>query len=614
MPCARIEDYGLIGDCETAALVGNDGAIDWLCWPRFDSDACFAALIGDADNGRWKIAPQSPARIERRYRGNTLILETTFVCAEGSVRLVDFMPPRGERSDIVRLVVGVQGRVRMRMDLALRFGYGANAPWVTRLDDGTLRAIAGPDMVVLRTPTAIRGEQLTTVAEFDVAAGDTVPFVLSYGPSHRPPPQVVDPQAALADTERFWSNWTSAFRIDTPWSEAVLRSSITLKALTYAPTGGIIAAPTTSLPEHLGGTRNWDYRYCWVRDATLSLLALMNAGFYDEAQAWRDWLLRAVAGSPDRMQIMYGLAGERRLIEWEVPWLAGFQGAKPVRVGNAAFGQLQLDVYGELMDVLHHGRRGGLSDLDSGWDMQRALLEHLEQVWTEPDEGLWEVRGAPQSFTHSKVMAWVAFDRAVKSIEQFGLPGPIDRWKALRARIHDEVCDRGFDRARGTFVQAYGSRKVDASLLLLPQLGFLPPRDKRVLGTLAAIEHDLLHDGFVARYQTDGVTDGLPPGEGAFLACTFWLADAYVLAGRADEARDVLERLLAIRNDLGLLAEEYDVHAKRQVGNFPQAFSHIGLINTALNLTRANAPAVQRADRAAPVVAAPPRPPVAGTH
>ena len=599
MPCERIEDYGLIGDCETAALVGSDGSIDWLCWPRFDSDACFASLLGNAENGRWKIAPQSTAQVQRRYRGNTLILETTFECAEGSVRLVDFMPPRGERSDVVRIVLGLRGHVRMRMDLAMRFGYGANVPWVTRLDDGSLRAIAGPDMVVLRTPVAIRGERLTTVADFDVASGDTCSFVLSYGPSHRPPPRAVDPQAALADTEHFWSQWTAALRIQTPWPDAVLRSLITLKALTYAPTGGIIAAPSTSLPECLGGTRNWDYRYCWLRDATLSLLALMNAGFYDEAQAWRDWLLRAVAGSPDRMQIMYGLAGERRLIEWEVPWLPGFQGAKPVRVGNAAFGQLQLDVYGELMDVMHHGRSGGLSHVESGWEMQRSLLRHLEQVWMQPDKSLWEVRGPAQSFTYSKVMAWVAFDRAIKSIEQFGLPGPIDDWKALRARIHDEVCDRGFNSTQGTFVQAYGSKKVDASLLLLPQLGFLPAGDARALGTLAAIEQDLLRDGFVARYQTDGAIDGLPPGEGAFLACTFWLADAYVLAGRVDEAHKVLERLLSIRNDLGLLAEEYDVHAKRQVGNFPQAFSHVGLINTALNLARVNAPAEQRAHRAA---------------
>jgi len=599
MPCARIEDYGLIGDCETAALVGSDGSIDWLCWPRFDSDACFASLLGDPQNGRWRIAPQARARTQRRYRGNTLVLETTFLCSQGTVRLIDFMPPRAERSDVVRLVAGIQGRVRMRMELVLRFGYGANVPWVTRLDDGTLRAIAGPDMVVLRTPAAIRGEHFTTIAEFDVAAGDNIPFVLSYGPSHCPPPLPVDAHRALADTERFWSQWTAKFRIDTPCPQAVLRSLITLKALTYAPTGGIIAAPTTSLPECLGGTRNWDYRYCWLRDATLSLLALMNAGFYDEAQAWRDWLLRAVAGSPDRMQIMYGVAGERRLMEWEVPWLPGFQGSKPVRVGNAAFDQLQLDVYGELMDVLHHGRAGGLSHFESGWDLQRSLLRHLEQVWTKPDEGLWEVRGAPQSFTYSKVMAWVAFDRAIKSIEQFDLPGPLAHWKALRARIHAEVCDRGFDRTRGTFVQAYGSKRVDASLLLLPQLGFLPPKDPRVLGTLAAIEQDLLHEGFVARYQTDGAIDGLPPGEGAFLACTFWLADAYVLADRVEEAHQVLERLLSIRNDLGLLAEEYDVHAKRQVGNFPQAFSHIGLINTALNLARLNAPAEQRADRAA---------------
>ena len=598
MACPRIEDYGMIGDCQTAALVGNDGSIDWLCWPRFDSDACFAALIGSNDNGRWLIAPRAaPARVTRRYRGDTLILETTFDCAEGSVRLVDFMPPRGEASDIVRIVVGVRGSVAMHMQLILRFGYGAQVPWVTRRDDGALRAIAGPDMVVVRTPVELRGEQQTTVADFEIRAGDCLPFVLTYGPSHRPSPKPIDAQRALEQTEAFWNDWVSRIQIEGPCADATRRSLITLKALTYAPTGGIVASPTTSLPEQLGGTRNWDYRYCWLRDATLALLALMNAGFYDEATAWRDWLLRAAAGSPDQMQIMYGIAGERRLVEWQVPWLSGYGGAHPVRIGNAAHSQLQLDVYGELMDAIHHARRGGLVGTESGWAMQRALLHHLESIWHEPDESIWEIRGPRQPFTYSKVMAWVAFDRAVKSVEQFGLDGPVDDWRKLRARIHAEICDKGFDQRRGTFVQAFGSRQLDASLLLLPQLGFLPVEDPRVGGTIAAIERELVRDGFVARYDTAKSIDGLPPGEGAFLACTFWLVDAYVLMGRMGEARNLFERLMSIRNDLGLLAEEYDVGARRQVGNFPQAFSHVALVNTALNLHRISPPAEQRAER-----------------
>jgi len=593
-----IEDYGLIGDCETAALVGKNGSIDWLCWPRFDSDACFAALLGVKDNGYWSIAPaENVKHTSRRYRGRTLILETRFEDESGSVVVIDFMPPRGNTSELVRLVVGERGTVAMRMEIAIRFGYGALVPWVNHTDDGALRAIAGPDMVVLRTPVSLRAHDFTTTAEFTVAEGDSVPFVLSYGPSHRPPPPPISPRAALAATERFWQDWADRCTIEGEWAEDIIRSLVTLKALTYAPTGGIVAAATTSLPERIGGERNWDYRYCWLRDATLALLALMNAGFYDEAQAWRDWLLRAVAGSPDQLQIMYGLGGERRLVEWEADWLAGYAASTPVRVGNAAYKQRQLDVYGEVMDALFHARTGGLSGDESGWALQRALLEHLEGIWTEPGEGIWEVRGERQSFTYARAMAWVAFDRAVKSIEKLGLDGPLAHWRRTRDEIHADICAKGFDSKRGAFVQAYGSPALDASLLLLPQLGFLPANDPRVRSTVAAIERDLLRDGFVLRYDTAHAVDGLPPGEGAFLACSFWLADAYVLDGRHHDARTLFQRLLGVRNDLGLMAEEYDVGAKRLVGNFPQAFSHVGLVNTALNLKQAGAPARQRAKR-----------------
>jgi GH15 family glucan-1,4-alpha-glucosidase len=597
---ARIEDYALIGDCETAALVGRDGAIDWLCWPRFDSDACLAALLGKADNGRWRIRPRGALRSTRRaYRGATLVLETTFETRTGRVTLVDFMPPRGAASDVVRIVRGDEGRVPMTMDLVLRFGYGAQVPWVAQLDDGALRAIAGPDSVTLRTPVGVRGGGERMTAAFTVERGDAVPFVLTYARSHEPPPRAIEPKIALQQTEAFWTAWSARFEGEGRWGSDIRRSLIILKALTYAPTGGIVAAPTTSLPEALGGGRNWDYRYCWVRDATLSLLAMMNAGFFEEAAAWRDWLLRAVAGNPGQMQIMYGLAGERRLTEWTVPWLAGYEGSAPVRVGNAAHAQLQLDVYGELMDTLHHARRGSLSTNASGWDLQRALLEHLESVWQEPDAGIWEVRGEPAAFTYSRVMAWVAFDRAVKSVERLGLDGPVAHWRRLRDRIHREVCEKGYDRRRKTFVRSYGSRHLDASLLLMPQLGFLPPRDPRIVGTVAAIERDLVRRGFVLRYDSEAAGDGLPAGEGAFLACSFWLADAYTMLGRRRDAERLFRRLLAIRNDVGLLAEEYDVDAKRLVGNFPQAFSHIALINTALNLRRIAPPAEQRADRSA---------------
>jgi GH15 family glucan-1,4-alpha-glucosidase len=593
---SRIEDYALIGDCEAAALIARNGSLDWLCWPRFDSDACFAALLGSNDHGHWQIAPRDgTASVTRRYRPNTLILETRFECSEGVVTLVDFMPAHGMLSSVVRLVVGEQGEVRMCTKLVLRFGYGAIVPWVTRPDDGTLRAVAGPDMVVLRTPVQLSGQNLTTVGEFTVAVGETVPFVLTYAPSHISPPQALDARSALEATESFWTDWSKKCRPPGHCSDAVMRSLITLKALTYWPTGGMVAAPTTSLPEQLGGVRNWDYRFCWLRDATLTLLALMDAGFSDEAQSWREWLLRAVAGSPDQVQIMYGIAGERRLTEFEVPWLPGHEGSAPVRVGNAAHGQLQLDTFGEVMDALHQARCKGLALSESGWALQQAFLSHLEGIWTEPDEGIWEMRGGAQHFTYSKVMAWVAFDRAIKSAEQFGLEGPIDRWREVAATIHADVCRRGYDQELGSFVQSYGSKHLDASLLQLPLVGFLPPDDPRVRGTCQAIERRLLVDGFVMRYDTAASKDGLPPGEGAFLACSFWLVDAYIAQERWQDAQRLFGRLLELRNDVGLLSEEYDPHAGRLVGNFPQAFTHVALVNSAFNLTRLEEPEEHRA-------------------
>jgi GH15 family glucan-1,4-alpha-glucosidase len=594
---SRIEDYALIGDCQTAALVARDGSIDWLCWPRFDSDACFAALLGTPEHGRWLIAPlDEEAKVTRRYRDDTLILETQFRTATGTATLIDFMPLRGETSNLVRIVRGDSGEVRMRLELVLRFCYGRAIPWVTRGAKEELRAIAGPDLVVLRTPVAVRGKDFTTVAEFTVTAGDSTPFVLSHGASwHRDPPSV-DARTALEATERFWKKWIDRQRngADSPYASLTRRSLITLKALTYAPSGGMVAAPTTSLPEQLGNQRNWDYRYCWVRDATLTLLALMNAGYYDEAQAWRDWLLRAVAGNPQRMQIMYGVGGEERLSEWQPDWLPGYENSAPVRIGNAAYTQLQLDVYGELMDAMHQARRGGLSGSESAWAVQRALMTHLEHIWQHPDAGIWEVRSAPKHFTYSKLMAWVALDRAVKGVEQFGLDGPTQRWNQLKDRIREEVCRRAFDPKRNTFVSEYGSKELDASLLLMPQLGFLPCSDARVQGTLAAIEQDLLVDGFVLRYRTGRVDDGLPPGEGAFLACSFWLADVYALLGRKEEAKSLFERLAGLANDVGLLSEQYDVRARRLVGNFPQAFSHVALINTVANIAKLSKPARQR--------------------
>jgi GH15 family glucan-1,4-alpha-glucosidase len=592
----RIEDYALIGDCETAALVSRDGSIDWLCWPRFDSEACFAALLGTHQHGHWQIGPrQREARVSRRYRPRTLILETRFETPEGAITLIDFMPPRGRHSNIIRIVAGETGRVQMATQLIFRFGYGAVIPWVTRMEDGTWRAIAGPDMALLRTPVNLRGENLTTVATFSVAAGDRVPFVLTYCSSNEPPPSVRDPTASLEATEAFWQDWTGKCAAEGPWHEAVVRSLITLKALTYAPTGGIVAAPTTSLPESLGGPRNWDYRFCWLRDATMTLLAMMHAGIYWEAQAWREWMKRAIAGSADQVQPLYGISGERRLNEWTVSWLPGFKDSRPVRVGNDAYRQFQLDVFGEVMDANHHARLSGLATTDSGWQMQLGMLDHLARVWPEPDQGIWEVRAERRHFTYSKVMVWVAFDRAIKGVENFGLEGPVEQWRKLRAQIAAEVCERAFDPEIGSFVQFYGSKEVDASLLLLPTVGFLPVSDPRIGGTVSTIERRLMMSDFVSRHEVASSVDGIPSGEGVFLACSFWLVDVYVLQGRRQDAERLFRRLLNLCNDVGLLSEEYDPATQQLIGNFPQAFSHIGLINSAFNLTRAMMPVEQRA-------------------
>lgn len=597
---SRIEDYAMIGDCETAALVARDGSIDWLCWPRFDSEACFAALLGTKEHGRWQIAPQGAVvRSARRYQADTLILETEYETAEGAVRVVDFMPMRESVSDLVRIVTGLRGTVSMCMELILRFDYGSSVPWVSRLPDGGLRAVAGPSMVVLRTNVPVTGEDMKTVAHFSVAAGEEVSFVLTYSASHLSVPAPSDVSAALATTAKAWREWAGKCSLTGEWSEAVRRSLIVLKALTYLPTGGIVAAPTTSLPEHVGGVRNWDYRYCWLRDATFTLLALMDANYYEEAEAWRGWLQRAIAGAPAQAQIMYGIAGERRLAEWTPHWLPGYEGSRPVRIGNAAAGQLQLDVYGEVLDALHQARKGGLESDEVTWALQCALIAHLETVWSQPDEGIWEVRGIRRHFTHSKVMAWVAVDRVIKGVEDFGLPGPLQHWQELRRRIHDDVCRQGFDMQKGSFTQSYGSNELDASLLLIALTGFLPVDDPRVCGTVAAIERELMVDGLVLRYRTEASDDGLPPGEGVFLACSFWLADTYVLQGRLHEARTLFERLLTLRNDVGLLAEEFEPVHKRLLGNFPQAFSHVGLANTALNLSRGLSPAKQRGEDAA---------------
>ena len=594
----RIEDYALIGDCHSAALVSRDGSIDWLCWPRFDSPACFAALVGSSDNGRWRIAPaEPPARVHRQYREGTLILETIFEMENGTVALIDFMTASTGSSSIVRIVEGRSGEVAMRLDLALRFDYGSAVPWVTRLRNSTgFRAIAGPDVVVLHSGVQLRGEKLTSVAKFTVAAGQRVPFVLSHGPSHLADPIVPDAETALSEIDAGWTSWSARCRYQGEWRDTVLRSLLTLKALTYYPTGGIVAAPTTSLPEMPGGERNWDYRYCWLRDATFTLLALMHAGYREEAQAWGAWLRRSVAGTPSQIQTLYGLAGERWLMEWEVPWLGGYGGARPVRIGNAASAQLQLDVYGELMDALYQELDLGLVRPNASWDIQRQLIGHLTKVWTEPDESIWEVRGGPRHFTFSKVMAWVAFDRVIRGAEKFKLAGKLDEWRALRQQIHDSVCQNGFSTEKNSFVQYYGGDALDASLLLLPLVGFLPPEDPRIKGTVAAIQKELTIDGLVLRYRTHEGVDGLPAGEGVFLACSFWLVDNLVLQGKRKEARALFERLLGLCNDVGLLAEEYDPRAKRHLGNFPQAFSHLALINSALNLEN-HGPAHKRRSR-----------------
>ncbi len=584
---SRIEDYALLGDLHTAALVGRDGSIDWLCLPRFDSPACFAALLGDDQAGHWRIAPAVGGPCTRRaYHGDSLVLHTEWDTADGTVRVIDLMPPRGTTAAVVRIVEGVSGRVPVRMALRLRFDYGRIVPWVRDVD-GQLYAVAGPDAAWLTTTVALHGSDRTTYASFTVSAGDRVPFVLTYGSPFASRPRPVDPEAALADTEGFWSAWMGGLQYEGSWADAVRRSVLTLKALTYAPTGGIVAAATTSLPEQLGGARNWDYRYCWLRDATFTLQALLGTGFIAEAKAWREWLLCAVAGDPADLQIMYGVDGTRRLPEYTLGWLAGYEHSAPVRVGNAASGQFQLDVWGEVLDGLHVARAAGLESDPNSWELQRALLDFLEGNWDTPDNGLWEVRGERRHFVHSKVLAWAGVDRAVQAVERFGRAGPADRWRALRARIHAEVCERGYDAGRRTFTQSYGSTGVDAALLLIPQVGFLPWDDPRVVGTVDEVQRRLYRDGFLMRYdvQADGGVDGLTGREGSFLACTFWLADALHGIGRRSEAVEVFDRLLNLRNDVGLLSEEYDTATRRQTGNVPQAYSHVGLINTARRLS-----------------------------
>ncbi|HEY3510988.1 MAG TPA: glycoside hydrolase family 15 protein [Kribbella sp.] len=589
-PEHRIEDYALIGDLQTAALVSKHGSIDWLCFPRFDSPACFAALLGTEDNGHWRIAPRDADAVSsRHYRGDTLVLETEWSTPTGSVRVIDFMPPRDTAPDVVRIVEGVHGSVEMRSELRLRFDYGHVVPWVRR-SDGQIDAIAGPDAVSLRSDVHQYGRDLTTYGDFRVGKGDRAWFVLTWHPSHHPVPRATDAIASLKPTEDFWTDWIGGTTSTTELSEEVTRSILTLKALTYAPSGGIVAAPTTSLPETLGGSRNWDYRYCWLRDATMTLSAMLRAGFTDEAEAWRNWLLRAIAGSPQDVQIMYGVTGERRLTEFEAGWLPGFAGSAPVRIGNAAAEQLQIDVFGEVMDVLALAREHQIGAIEEAWQVQRGLMGHLDEVWNQPDEGIWEVRGGRQHFTYSKVMAWVAFDRAARAVERFGLSGPAKEWRARADEIHKEVCEQAYDPDRNTFTQAYGSKALDAAVLLIPQVGFLPADDPRVVGTVDTVQRELAADGFVRRYLTEHTDDGLVGDEGTFLICSFWLADALAMVGRVGEARDLYEKLVALRNDVGLLAEEYDVSAGRMLGNFPQAFSHLGLVNTAWHLTTAESP------------------------
>jgi GH15 family glucan-1,4-alpha-glucosidase len=590
----RIEDYGMIGNNRTAALVGRDGSIDWLCAPRFDAPACFAALVGTTDHGRWLLAPRGAVRrVERRYRDQTLVLETDFHTATGAVRIVDCMPPWEERTDVVRIVEGLRGRVGMRMELVIRGGYGAIVPWVRRVD-GALLATAGPESLELRAAVPVRGKGFTTVASFTVARGERVAFVLTHFASHLPRPLPIDPNAAVEATTHSWRAWCARCSYDGRWRDAVTRSLITLKALTYGPTGGIAAAVTTSLPESIGGVRNWDYRYCWPRDATFTLYALLLAGYRDEAEAWRRWLLRAAAGRPEDMQTVYGLSGERQLTEFTLPWLPGYENSAPVRIGNAAATQVQLDIYGQVIEALQLARSAGLDPDADAWNFERALLQYLEKNWAMPDNGIWEMRGSRRQYTHSKVMAWVAFDRAIKAVEQYGLPGPVKRWRVLRARIHAQVCLKAYDAKRNTFVQYYGSREVDASLLLLPIVGFLPADDPRVRGTLAAIRRDLVVDGLVVRYRNRPDVDGLPAGEGVFLPCSFWLADNLSLAGRRAEAERLFKRLLTLSNDVGLFSEEYDPASRRQLGNFPQALTHVALIITARNLSKRGGPSEHR--------------------
>jgi GH15 family glucan-1,4-alpha-glucosidase len=596
---SRIEDYALIGNLCTAALVSRTGSIDWLCLPRFDSGACFASILGSNENGRWLLAPQGNVKqVRRRYRDNTLLLETEFETDSGVATVVDFMPvaERPEQVDVIRIVNGVRGQVPMRMEAILRFDYGRTLPWVRKRDYG-LSAVSGPSAIAFRTAVPLRSENYTTVGEFTVSEGQSVPFRLTQYPSHEDEPGEADPLRMLAEAEQKWRDWAGRCACEGEWRDPVVRSLITLKALTFASTGGIVAAPTTSLPESLGGPRNWDYRFCWLRDSTFTLYALLISGYTDEARAWREWLLRAIAGHPQDTQIMYGVAGERMLTELELPWLAGYEKSAPVRIGNAAHQQFQLDVYGEVIDTLHVARKYKLERNDDAWRLQTALMDFLETGWKQPDEGIWEVRGPRRDFTHSKVMAWVAVDRSIKEIRGGGYgDGPLDRWLALRDEIHRDVCTRGFDAGRNAFVQYYGSKSLDASLLMMPLVGFLPAKDPRVVSTVSAIERELIYRGLVLRYPTENGVDGLPPGEGAFLPCTFWLADNYALAGRHQEARDLFMRLLDLRNDVGLLSEEYEPVLHRQLGNFPQAFTHVSLVNTAHNLMPAKGPAEHRSE------------------
>ena len=598
----KLEDYGFIGDTHTGALVGINGSIDWLCTPRFDSDACFASLLGTEKNGCWQISPTDPiVRVTHAYRGETLVLETDFETETGAVRVIDCMPPKGRYRDVVRIVEGVKGCVNLESRLIIRFDYGMTVPWVKHYDGG-ISAVAGPNALVLRSDVPTYGEDLSTIARFSVQEGERKAFVLTWYPSHHPIPEPISASQSLEETEAYWREWSARCTYRGEWREAVVRSLLTLKALTYAPTGGIVAALTTSLPEKLGGVRNWDYRFCWLRDATFTLYSLMQAGYAQEAADWSHWLLRAVAGDPAQLQIMYGVAGERRLTEVQLPHLCGYENSAPVRIGNAASEQLQLDVFGEVMDAMHLAREMKIDCDPAYWHLQRHLVDYVEANWDKPDEGIWEIRGPRRHFTHSKVMAWVAIDRAVRAVEEFGLEGPLERWRDLRTTIHREICEKGYDATRGAFTQFYGSDKLDAALLMIPLVGFLPATDERVSSTIRLIEKELVFSGYVQRYHPEesGKVDGLPPGEGAFLPCSFWLVDCLHLMGREKEAREMFERLLAIRTPLGLMAEEYETSRGRLIGNFPQAFTHVGLINTARNLSPKMGPAEHRSANASP--------------